>query len=389
MPKTPSLSFLEDDRVQFMMATLEKGGFESLVVGGAARDGLRGETPKDIDLATRARPDDVQRLFGETQATLHPTGIDHGTWTVVMGDLPVEITTYRRDVATDGRRATIAFADTFDEDAQRRDFTINALGIDRHGAIKDPTGEGLSDLDKGLVRFVGNAQDRCDEDALRVLRLFRFQGRMGQWPMDAEALQAARQTPLDNLSGERIWSEMKGIFKTPTADKVVGEMVNTGVMTRLLPSQDIDLNALSQTMAREQDGNIDPHWARRLYAATGRTRLPWPMAGKEAKHLKIIDQTKPYFGKARVSAAATQDASIGMDAWCLGTGGERTPITAAQDGASQTLPVQAKDFMDAGVKPGPKLGKMLANARQSWLDNDLSLDVSKTLSKVKETDHTR
>lgn len=382
---TFSLSFLNDPRVQFLLNTLEQDGQPSLVVGGAARDGLRGETPKDIDIATKARPDDVARLFSDTDVTLHPTGIEHGTWTAVIDDLPVEITTFRRDVATDGRRATIAFADTFEEDAQRRDFTVNALGIDKTGAIHDPTNQGMDDLDARKIRFVGNAQERCDEDALRVLRLFRFQGRMGTWPMDKDALNAARDTSLSHISGERIWSELKGILQTPTAPDVLTVMEQTGVTHKILPNQGMNKQTLMETMKAEKEAGIEPHWARRLYALTNRTRFPWPMAGAEVKHLQHLEKLTPWHGNAKIAAAASQDETLGVDAWCLGKIRSKNPVEDAKTGANSRLPVQAKDFMEKGFKPSPALGAAMKKAHEQWLASGLAA----TKTDLVHSPHTR
>lgn len=373
-PKNSNLSFLKDPRVQTILGHLEKNGHPSLIVGGAARDGLRGQIPKDIDMATRARPEEVESIFSKVEgASLHPTGVEHGTWTVVLGDEPYEITTFRRDVDTDGRRATIAYSDTFEEDAQRRDFTINALGIDARGNIFDPTGQGLDDLKKGTVRFVGNAQERCDEDALRVMRLFRFQGRMGQGPMNEEALEAARNTRLHHISGERIWSEMKGILITDATPDLLTTMKTTGVLEQILPNSSLDIPKLKSVMEREKEGHIEPHWARRIYAATGKNRLPYPMSGEEAKHLTRLSKVpESFYGNAKVAAAQSSSAQTGLDAWCLGTQKDTDPLTSAKLGESSKMPVTGKDLIQLGVSPGLKMGNMIEEAKQNWLENDLT-----------------
>lgn len=381
-----NLNFLKDERVQKILNTLDDTGHSSLVVGGAARDGLRGIKPKDIDVATSATPDEVEKIFSKhDDVSMRPTGLDHGTWTAVIGEMPIEITTFRKDVSTDGRRATVAWAQTFEEDATRRDFTFNALGLTKDGTILDPTGQGLDDLKNGQVRFVGNAQERCDEDALRVLRLFRFQGRMGSWPMNQNALKAAENTSLEHLSGERIWSEMKGILQTPQADKVLGAMHDTGVWQRLLPKTPINIensNGLAHVMKREEEAGLEPHWGRRLYAVSnGRSRFPWPLSGKEAKRLTNMSKT-PYPGDPLKTGAATQSTQAGVDTWTLGTQKNPTPQKDAKIGATTPFPVTGQDMISAGVKPGPKMGKILSQFKKDWIETDLSLKKEEMLSKI-------
>lgn len=383
---TANLSFLKDERVQKVLNTLDETGHSSLVVGGAARDGLRGISPKDIDVATSATPDEVEKIFSsQKDVSMKPTGLDHGTWTAVIGEMPIEITTFRRDVSTDGRRATVAWAETFEEDATRRDFTFNALGITKDGKILDPTQQGLDDLKKGHVRFVGNAQDRCDEDALRVLRLFRFQGRMGSWPMNEDSLKAAENTSLAHLSGERIWSEMKGILQTPQADKVLGAMHDTGVWDQLLPGTSLNVeqgNGLAHVMKRENDAGLEAHWGRRLYAvSSGRTRFPWPLSGKEAKRLTNMGKT-PYPGDALKTGAAMQSAEAGVDTWALGTKKNSRPQEDAVLGATTPFPIKGEDMISAGVKPGPKMGKIISALKKEWIEKDLSPNKSEMIAKI-------
>lgn len=372
----PKLSFLHDPRLKLVMGALEGAGFEALVVGGAARDGLMGSTPKDIDLATNAHPDAVASVLGQAGADMRPTGLDHGTWTAVVGGEGYEVTTYRRDVSTDGRRATVAFADTFDEDALRRDFTINALGLTKDGRRVDPTGEGLRDLDARRLRFVGDGAARCEEDSLRALRLFRFQGRMGSWPMDEQALAAAGGARLDNLSGERVWSEVKGILQSEQGDQAARAMAHTGIWQKLLPGTPLDTVRLDRTAARERAAGLEPSWSARIYALTGRERLPWPVSGAEARRLSALAKHQPYAGQADVAAAASGSAQAGSDLWALGS----TPApsegvqAAVTRGAQAVLPLSADDLKGAGMVQGKALGGALQAARVQWLASGLHAD---------------
>lgn len=373
---TPNLSFLHEPALKTVMGALETAGFQALVVGGAARDGLMGTTPKDIDLATNAHPDQVASVLGQAGADMRPTGLDHGTWTAVLGGEGYEVTTFRRDVSTDGRRATVAFADSFAEDALRRDFTINALGLTKDGQVVDPTQEGMRDLHARRVRFVGDGATRCAEDSLRALRLFRFQGRMGAWPMDEEALQAAAGARLDNLSGERIWSEVKGILQAPQGGRAATAMADAGIWAKLLPNTTLDTQALARTVAREDEAGLDASWSSRIHALTGRDRLPWPLSGAEARRLSMVHKHQAYVGQADVAAASSGSAQTGADLWALGS----TPIPpqgvalASVEGAQAVMPLSSNTLKGLGMVEGKALGGVLQAARMQWLQSGLQAD---------------
>lgn len=368
-----NLDFLHDPRLQAAMGALENAGFEALVVGGAARDGLMGNTPKDIDLATNAHPDAVAQVLGAAGAEMRPTGLDHGTWTAVLGGEGYEITTYRRDVSTDGRRATVAWAETFAQDAARRDFTINAIGLTRNGDRVDPTGQGLDDLAARRLRFVGDGHARCAEDSLRALRLFRFQGRFGAWPMDKHALHAAAGADLSGLSGERVWSEVKGILHSPQAPAVAAAMDTTGTWGKILPNTALNHHALAATVHREEAAGLSPSWAARLYALTGRERLPWPVSGAEAKRLTLIARHADTGWSPKVAAAATGSADTATDLWAVGTHpcAPNTVRAQAHTGQEARLPVTSADLRARGVANGPKMGALLQQCRETWLASEL------------------
>ena len=208
-------------------------------VGGAVRDTLLGLEVKDIDLATALVPEEVIARLAKAGIRTVPTGIAHGTVTALLSEGPVEITTLRHDVSTDGRRATIAFADDWREDAARRDFTINALYADPDtGEIADFFG-GLDDLAARRVRFIGDARQRIREDHLRILRYFRFQARFGSQPADAEAEAACAELAamLKGLSRERIGMEMMNLLALPDPAPVAARMAELGVLAVVLPTR--------------------------------------------------------------------------------------------------------------------------------------------------------
>ncbi|MFT9014691.1 MAG: CCA tRNA nucleotidyltransferase, partial [Acetobacter sp.] len=209
---------------------------QARLVGGAVRDLLLRMPVADVDMAVPQPPDDVMAVLRAAGLRVEATGLAHGTVTAVLDGTPYEITTLRRDVLTDGRHAVVRWTDDWREDAARRDFTINAMTLDRHGLLHDYFG-GQADLNRGRVRFVGDATLRITEDALRILRFFRFQGRYGHGQPDGEAVGAIASSTalLRGLSVERVWSELRRILAGPNVAAVVALMAQTGVLAELLP----------------------------------------------------------------------------------------------------------------------------------------------------------
>ncbi len=205
--------WLQRPATQSLCDALETAGFHAFFVGGCVRDGIIGRAVSDIDIATDARPDRVMQIAKEAGMKPVPTGIDHGTVTVVVDGFPHEVTTFRRDVETDGRRAVVAFSDRIEEDAERRDFTMNALYADARGAVFDPLGTGIVDLKARHVRFIGDPHDRIAEDTLRILRFFRFHAHYADpdGGLDADGLAACAEMAdgLAQLSRERVGAEIR------------------------------------------------------------------------------------------------------------------------------------------------------------------------------------
>ena len=203
------------ESVRASLETLTQSGFAAMLAGGCVRDRLLGLQPKDFDIATNAVPDQVTQIFEGRGIKVVPTGVDHGTVTLVWSDMPIEVTTLRKDVSTDGRRAVVAFGTSFEEDAARRDFTINAMYEDGSGKLHDFF-DGVSDLKARRLRFVGDPQTRIREDYLRILRWFRFWSRF-DFTTDAGAQQAVRDhaSGLRQVSQERITHEMRQMLSGP------------------------------------------------------------------------------------------------------------------------------------------------------------------------------
>ncbi|MGC1427906.1 MAG: CCA tRNA nucleotidyltransferase, partial [Albidovulum sp.] len=227
--------------VQAVLRLLADAGHQAFLVGGCVRNALINQPVADIDIATDALPDRVVNLAISARMRVVPTGIDHGTVTIVIDGAPHEVTTFRRDVTTDGRRATVAFTTDIKEDAARRDLTMNALYATADGQVIDPL-DGLDDLMARRVRFVGSADERIREDYLRILRFFRFHAWYGNpdLGMDADGLAACAKNSagLEALSRERVSHEMQRLLAAPDPAPTVASMQATGVLARILPGAD-------------------------------------------------------------------------------------------------------------------------------------------------------
>ena len=260
--------WLDHPGTQALCAAMETAGHRALLVGGCVRNALLGVEVADVDLATDATPQTVSTIAEAAGFRPVPTGIDHGTVTVIAGGKPHEITTFRRDVETDGRRAVVAYSTDIQEDAQRRDFTMNALYADRHGTLIDPLG-GLPDLLARRVRFVGDPETRIREDYLRILRFFRFHAAYGDpdGGIDPEGLAAcaALADGLDGISRERIHAELRKLLAARDPAPAVAAMSQAGVLARVLPGA--DPRALAPLV--HLDAAQPPRWLRRLAVLGG------------------------------------------------------------------------------------------------------------------------
>ncbi|WP_341895839.1 CCA tRNA nucleotidyltransferase, partial [Ferrovibrio terrae] len=246
----PPVDWMTAAPTRSLLAALGASGAPVRFVGGCVRDAILGLRPADIDLATPETPEVVIRRLEKAKLKAVPTGIEHGTVTAVVPPATFQVTTLRRDVATDGRHATVVFGTDWAEDAARRDFTINALYADADGRLYDYT-DGRADLAAGLVRFIGDPAARVAEDYLRVLRFFRFHARFGRGAPDAASLAAcaAASDRLDRLSGERIRDELLKILILPNAADALVLMQQSGVLAAVLPEAHFEAAALGRLIA--------------------------------------------------------------------------------------------------------------------------------------------
>ena len=343
-------------------------------VGGAVRDELLKLPVSDIDLATRIRPEQVVQRLDAAGIKAVPTGIAHGTVTAVSDGQPVEVTSLRRDVSTDGRRATVAFTDDWQEDAARRDFTLNALSADpATGEIFDYFG-GLDDLRARRVRFIGEPKARIAEDHLRILRFFRFHARFGSGPPDPAALHActARANDLMALSRERIADELLKLLALADPAPTVAVMLEHRILKPVLPEIEASaLPLLGSLMAAEAAAKIDPDALRRLSALLPRDPL---LAEKVAARLKLSNKARK-----RLACAANRDLDRNPQALAYRVGVEcaidRLLLAGdAAEAASVTgwrvprLPIGGGMLIARGVTEGPAVARTLKRIEDAWVE---------------------
>ncbi|WP_333605707.1 CCA tRNA nucleotidyltransferase [Novosphingobium sp.] len=350
-----------------LVAALDEG--KTRFVGGAVRDGLLGLPVKDIDMATVLSPDEVIRRLDAAGIRNVPTGLEHGTITAVLPYGPVEITTLRHDVSTDGRRATIAFATEWRDDAARRDFTINALYADPiSGEIFDWFG-GRDDLEKGRVRFIGDARQRIHEDHLRILRYFRFQARFGSQPADEEAECACSElaATLKGLSRERVGMEVMNLLGLPDPAPTVHRMAELGVLAVILPEG--DPQALAALIAAEQAQGARPDALRRLAAL-----LPAqvPLAEQVASRFRLSAAQKKRLATDAARDGQPDDSRAlayrlgresALDRLLL-TGSDISPL-AGWD--IPVFPLKGGRIVARGIGAGPEVARILRRVEDRWI----------------------
>jgi poly(A) polymerase len=365
-------------------AVLEQGGHRVWFVGGCVRNAVLGAPATDVDLATDARPDRVTALAEAAGLRVVPTGIAHGTVTVLAEGSPFEVTTLRRDVETHGRRATVAFGGSLEEDAARRDFTMNALYAAPDGTVVDPVG-GLADLRAGRVRFIGDPAARIREDALRILRFFRFHAWYGDpaLGLDAEGYAACAEgiDLLDILSRERVGAEMRRLLAAPDPAPAVAAMARAGILARVLPgASDAGLAPLVHVEGR---AGLAPDWIRRLavLGATGPAEDLRLSRAESAQLNRLQAAIADGRSAGELGYRLGADAALSVLALRAALGREEIdPESAemARFGAGQICPVVARDLMP-GLS-GPALGARLAELEARWIASGFRLGRAELLA---------
>jgi poly(A) polymerase len=359
-----------------VFAAFAAAGHRAYLVGGAVRNAVLGEAIGDLDLATDATPEQMTRLAEAAGLKAIPTGIDHGTMTLVAGGVPFEVTTFRRDVETDGRRATVTFTDDILQDARRRDFTMNALYAGPDGTVIDPLG-GLPDTLARHVRFIEDADTRIREDYLRILRFFRFHAQYGAADdIDPEGLAAiaVHLDGLDGLARERVGAETLKLLAAADPAPTVAAMAHVGVLARILPGA--TYGALAPLVHFECAANAAPDAVRRLAALGGTdVRDHLRLSNADAGRLALLQE-----GIGNMCAPARLGYLHGAVAACdilllraavLEQPFDTAALQAAAQGAEQVFPVAAADLMPA--YQGAALGARLRSLEARWIESGFAL----------------
>ena len=391
-------SWLQEPPVRRLLAALNEGDAEARVAGGAVRNTLLGEAIGDVDVATTCTPSEAARRLEAAGFKIVPTGIEHGTVTAVTDGEAIEVTTLREDVETDGRHAVVAFGRDWKRDAERRDLTMNALYMEADGTVFDPLGV-EADVHGRVVRFVGEASRRIEEDHLRILRFFRFFAWYGRHRPDAEGLRACARLKngIAALSVERVWQEMRKLLAAPDPSRALLWMRQTGVLSAAMPETErwgIDaipgLIAAEAAFGWEADAMVrleamlppDPKvvaaLAKRLKLSNAdRDRLArWSAAQRPNPMLSNDELARTMYAGERggtldVLRLARAKAHAAGDLEEVAAFGRQTDF--AFDWEKPTMPVQGRDLRERGVAAGPEIGKRLKEMEERWVASGFRL----------------
>lgn len=395
--------WLNDPLLQKLLAALNADGEEARIAGGAVRNTLLGASVADVDIATTNLPDETVRRAEAAGFKAVPTGAEHGTITVIAGGKPFEVTTLRADVETDGRHAKVLFGRDWKADAERRDFTINALYAKADGTVVDLVG-GLADLDSRMLRFIGDAETRIREDYLRILRFFRFFAWYGKGRPDAEGLKACARLKegVSRLSAERVWSELKKLLSAPDPSRALLWMRQAGVLTAALPeSEKWGIDAIHALIRAEGDlgWTVDPLLrleaivppdAARMKTLGDRLRLsnaetdrlvqwgatskmePTVTEGELAKRL-YRGSVEGIMDRLRLDLASARGRAEQDDKALIEAAGFYRLLSFAGKWQKPAFPLRGGDVAPLGVE-GAALGVLLKALEVEWIDSGFSLD---------------
>ncbi len=387
-----------------VMEALTKDGGEARFVGGCVRNALLGHDAGDVDIATPLVPDEVTKRLQAAGLGAVPTGVEHGTVTAIANGRPFEITTLRRDVATDGRHAVVAFSADWAEDAARRDFTMNALYANAQGELYDCSG-GLADLEAGRVRFVGDAVTRIREDYLRILRLFRFHAWYGKGAIDEAALHAAasERAGLQKLSGERIAKEMLRLLAATDPMACLQAMAAGAILPEIMPGG-LELARLERLVAIDAANFFSPDAGLRLAALLPDDRAAaraladrWKLSNADRDRLEDLAAAREdIVPDLSVREARKLLYRLGKERFCdrvfLGWAADartsnavawRALVALADSYERPRFALGGADVIKAGVPEGPSVGRVLAEVEAWWIDADFPDDKTALAQQLK------
>jgi len=374
-------------------------------VGGCVRNGLIGRPISDVDIATQLTPQETTKALVAAGLKAVPTGIEHGTVTAISDHRPFEVTTLRRDVETDGRRAVVAFTTDWMEDALRRDFTLNSLYASRDGTIFDPTGHGVADAKAGRILFVGDAEQRLREDHLRSLRFFRFLAWYGRGEPDGTAVAAitALKDQVAKLAAERISAELLKLLGADDPREAVRLMEQTGVLGVVLPGE-LNLKRFDGVVQVESEQLFETDAVLRLAAMLPNDQVA---AAKTAERLRLSNADRDRIVAALAPAPVLKSwmspreirravYQLGAQpfrdraklAWAEATGTAATMqwrgmIALGEGWSPPAFPLNGEDVVKAGVPRGPMVGQVLREVEAWWIDHDFLDDKLSAVEKLK------
>jgi tRNA nucleotidyltransferase/poly(A) polymerase len=391
--------WLADRNLQHLLAALSEGGEEARIAGGAIRNALLGAPVADIDIATTTPPEETMRRAKAAGFKPVPTGIEHGTVTVIAGGRPFEVTTLRADVETFGRHARVAFGRDWKADAERRDFTMNALYADADGTILDLVG-GLADIESRTLRFIGDPEARIREDFLRILRFFRFFAWYGNGRPDAEGLRACARLKdgVEQLSAERVWSELKKLLSAPDPSRALLWMRQAGVLGMVLPEGDkwgIDaIHALTKAEAdlgwapdplSRLEAILPPDAARmeelarrlKLSKAEANRLVKWALAEPlPASTTDTALARRLYRGdpraaedRLRLAFASARARAVDDDNALVEAGNYSRLLRFVEKWERPVFPLNGDDLRGSGLKQGKRIGELLAELESQWIES--------------------
>jgi poly(A) polymerase len=404
-PRLDDASWLTRPETKAVFAALAARGFAARAVGGVVRNALLGRPVTDVDIATPARPDEVMAAAQAAGLTAVPTGIDHGTVTVIANHVPYEITTLREDVETHGRHATVAFTDDWTADARRRDFTINALYCSADGEVFDPLGA-YPDLAQRRVRFIGDARARIGEDYLRILRFFRLTADYGEGPPDAESLAAcvAERAGLGQLTAERVRQEMLRLLVALRGPELVRAMLDYGLITLVLPVAPRP-TLLDRLAALEAGLGLTPDPVLRLAALAvempedadrlrDRLRLSNEVHARLARTAVHMHDLSPNAPERAARACLYAEGEAGYRQRVLIAWTRSGDPPASQDWRDRLalperwqplrFPLGGADVLALGLPAGPRIGELLRALEEWWIAGDFAADEAALRAKLAE-----
>ena len=378
-------AWMNDPASRRLFAALAAGGIAARFVGGCVRNAVLGRPVDDIDLAVDKPPDTVMRSLEAAKIKVIPTGLKHGTVTAIVEGRTFELTTLRRDVETDGRRAVVAFTDDWLADAGRRDFTFNALYADPDGAFYDPF-DGRADLAAGRVRFIGDPDQRIAEDRLRVLRFFRFHAWYGRPPLDGPGFDACRRNAgaLGALSGERVRKELLRTLEAERSPDAVEAMSEAGALDHWLPEY-AGVGGLRALIGREEKADGLRRLAAILPAKADAVAIGkrLRLSTQEALRLEVMLSDDPVVGIHPRAEIYRLGTTLFIDRLLLAAPANwQASLRLAQEWTPPELPVAGADALKLGLKPGPKVGALLEAVERWWIEGDFTADRTACLAEL-------